>query len=423
MNYPKSDSRHWKAKLFRQTYESRDGGVKTVGHFSARIQYGGKREKFNLGTSNKETAAIKARDIYLSLVAGGWDAALKQYKVETAPKSVTTVGDLLSAIQNTSTGRAKTINQYRTRFYQIVAEALAIESGAERYDYKKGGNEAWVKKVEAVKLTELTPDLIQRWKVSYLKKAGSSPAAQRAAKISVNSTLRQARSLFAPKHLAFVDLKGIRSPFEGVKLEPRQSMRYRSELNAEQLIKDAVKELKEEPLKAFLLAVMAGLRRSEIDSLQWSAFDWEKKTLSVSLTEHFAGKSQSSLATVDLDDELVATFRGYHAKAKSPFVLESGVKPRPGAKYEHYRADRTFAQLLSWLRKKGVGGKSPIHTLRKEMGSIINERHGIYAASRALRHAGIEITAQHYLDTRKRATTGLGSLLGVPGKRGRHRTG
>jgi hypothetical protein len=36
----------------------------------------------------------------------------------------------------------------------------------------------------------------------------------------------------------------------------------------------------------------------------------------------------------------------------------------------------------------------------------------IYAASRALRHADIGIASQHYLDKKKRVSTGLGKLLG-----------
>jgi hypothetical protein len=52
-----------------------------------------------------------------------------------------------------------------------------------------------------------------------------------------------------------------------------------------------------------------------------------------------------------------------------------------------------------------------LHTLRKEFGSKINDAHGIYAASRALRHADIAITSQHYLDKKSCATVGLGHLL------------
>src|SRR6266403_1819086 len=46
-------------------------------------------------------------------------------------------------------------------------------------------------------------------------------------------------------------------------------------------------------------------------------------------------------------------------------------------------------------------------TRRKEFGSLVCEQFGIYAASRALRHADIAITSQHYVDKKRRATVGL----------------
>ena len=93
---------------------------------------------------------------------------------------------------------------------------------------------------------------------------------------------------------------------------------------------------------------------------------------------------------------------------------ESGVAPRPEAKYSHYRCTKHFTQLTTWLRAKGVAGNTPLHTLRKEYGSQICAKYGIYAASHALRHADIAITSQHYLDQKTKVTVGMGHLL-APG--------
>jgi hypothetical protein len=51
-------------------------------------------------------------------------------------------------------------------------------------------------------------------------------------------------------------------------------------------------ESPEEPLKAFLLSVMAGFRKNEIDKLQWSAFDFERRALRVNVNEHGTLKSE-----------------------------------------------------------------------------------------------------------------------------------
>ena len=39
------------------------------------------------------------------------------------------------------------------------------------------------------------------------------------------------------------------------------------------------------------------------------------------------------------------------------------------------------------------------------------DRHGIYAASRALRHASVAVTAAHYVDKKSKVTSGLGAVL------------
>jgi integrase len=424
--FNKSDLKYWRKRLFRLAYLA-DGDRREVGHYSVRIQHKGIREVFPLYSSNSEAAAIKAREIHSVIVGSGWETALAKYKPESSPKIVATVGEFLQAIKETATGRAKTLEQYAVRFRQIVAESFGIDDAGEydkrnkrhkmgRFDYRGGGRQKWLEKVNAVKLSDVTPEVIQRWKVSFLKRAGNDPLRQRTARVNVNSALRQAESLFSEKHMQFVNLDGISNPFAGIKLEAGRDMRYRSTFDIERLVADALKELPIEQLKAFLLAGMAGLRRAEIDHLRWNAFDWGKSVLVLSATNTFAGKSEASLAEIDLDPELVALFRGWHADIKddNEFVLRSDVRPRPGALYNHYRCNHTFKGLLEWLRKKGVSGNAPIHTLRKEFGSEVNKRYGIYAASRALRHASVGITASVYTDKRQRTTVGLGHLLTTP---------
>jgi hypothetical protein len=57
-------------------------------------------------------------------------------------------------------------------------------------------------------------------------------------------------------------------PFSGVEFEPRQSLNYRATFDVQTLIAKAKDELTSgdpEVFKAFLLTVMVGLRRKEID--------------------------------------------------------------------------------------------------------------------------------------------------------------
>lgn len=103
--------------------------------------------------------------------------------------------------------------------------------------------------------------------------------------------------------------------------------------------------------------------------------------------------------------------RAWKAKSTGPFVIASSTAPRPGTSYTHYRANRHFETLRDWLREKGITSQKFLHELRKEYGSIVCQKDGLYASSRALRHADVQVTALHYLDKKDRISTGLGAVL------------
>jgi len=412
--HPKTDVRYWEQRIFQPTY-ARDGQIKSVRHWAAKIQHAGRRETFSLVGANKANAASLAKEIYLSLRSAGWDATLGKFKPKAALPAVSTVGDFLDEVKGKASARPKTIESYCRAFRTIAADICGIDGGKTKFDYRNGGRAAWLARINKVKLASITPDEVQRWKLRFVRRAGTDPVKQRVARISVNSLMRQAKSLFSPDILKFIKLELPDAlPFTGVAFEPRQSMRYRSGFDVKTLLKAAQKDLPDEQLKILLLATMAGLRRNEIDKLEWRAFHWSERRIRIEATHYFHPKSEDSLGDVEIDVELVKIFRGFHARAKSAFVIESDVAPRPEATYSHYRCQRDFESLAEWLRNQGVPGNMPLHTLRKEFGSQVCAKHGIYLASHALRHADISITAQHYLDKKRRVTVGLGGFLSVP---------
>jgi hypothetical protein len=413
--HPKTDLRYWEKAIFQPTY-TRDGEVRKVGEWAAKIQHLGRRETFSLGGANRASAAARAKEIYLSLQAAGWDATLAKFKPKagSAGKTVTTIGEFVEEVKAKASARPKTIESYCQAFRTIVADICGIDGGRAKYDYRKGGRDSWLRKVHGVRIAAITPAEVQKWKLRFLRRAGTDPIKQRAARVSVNSLMRRAKSLFAPGVLKFVSLElPDASPFAGVSFEPRQSMKYRSGFKVEKLLKDAQKELPIEQLKILLLALMVGLRRNEIDKLEWTAFLWDNG-IRIEATRYFHPKSEDAVGDVEVDAELLEIFRGFRARATGNFVIQSEIAPRLGATYSHYRCQRHFEALSKWLRDHGVTGNKPLHTLRKEFGSQVCAKHGIYAASTALRHADIAITSQHYLDRRRRATPGLGRLLAAP---------
>ena len=409
--HSKTDLRYWEGTIFQPT-KTWNGKVRKSSQWVAKIQHLGRREAFSLGSSNKASAAVRAKEIYLSLKSAGWEPTLAKFKPKSEREAVSTVGDFLEDVKAKASARPKTVESYCRAFRTIVGGIFDIDGGKSKFDYRNGGRTAWLAKINSVKIADITPDEVQKWKLRFVRRAGDDPVKQRSARISVNSLMRQAKSLFSPEILKFVCLELPNAlPFTGVSFEPRQSMRYRSGFDVEKLIKDAQKELPVEQLKILLLAVMAGLRRREMDLLPWAAFRWNERVIRIEATRYFHPKSEDSVGDVELDSELLKVFRGFHARARTDFVIDSEIAPRPEATYSHYRCQRDFEALTAWLREKGVPGKKPLHTLRKEFGSQVCSKHGIYSASHALRHADIAVTSQHYLDKRKSATAGLGYLL------------
>jgi hypothetical protein len=197
--YGKTDVRYWREAIFQPTY-MRNGDRRKVGHYAVKLQHAGRRETIPLGTANRENAAQKAREIYLYLQSNGWEETLQKFK----PKSVwsssaaTTVGEFCEQVGSVWSGKAKTLGDYVRAFRKIVTDIFEIDGGNSKFDYRSGGRESWLQRVDRIKLREITPDKIQKWKVEFLRRAGSSPARKRSASISVNSLLRQAKSLFAP---------------------------------------------------------------------------------------------------------------------------------------------------------------------------------------------------------------------------------
>ena len=421
-HFSKSDIRYWQRAIFRQSY-TRNGQTFLTRAWAMKVAHEGRRSTFPLGMANKAAAAAKARDVYLFLVANGWEAALARHKKakrnapERRTEGLVTVGEFLEEVFRAASNQ-QTVESYAKAFRQIISEIFGLAVGTDRYDYRQGGQRKWLTKVHSVKLAEVTPARVQEWKRSFLANAGRDPLALRRARISVNSLLRQARSLFAAKRIRHLQLSLPNPlPFDGVDSEPRQSMKYRSEIDVVALIKAAKAELRDslpEAYKVFLLAVGAGLRKKEIDLLEWASFRWEENVIRIEATRFFHPKSEDSIADLPIDREVTALFRGYYEPAKGPFVIKSRRAPLPSKPHQYYRCEPIFEQVNVWLRKHGINGGKPLYTLRKEYGSLLTRSHGIHAASRALRHADLRTTSEHYSDSTARVTPGIGRLVANP---------
>lgn len=194
-------------------------------------------------------------------------------------------------------------------------------------------------------------------------------------------------------------------PFEGVTMEKPPSSRYRSKINARNILEAAKTSLKEdepEAYKILLLALACGLRISEIDHLMWDAFNFKANILTIQDNQYHRLKSEDSAGEVHLDKGMSELFKAYKKHATSEFVIGSkrAAGRTPGS--SAYRCKKHIQTLKTWLHANGVDATKPIHELRKEIGSIIASEQGIFAASRYLRHSDIRITAAIYADQKQK---------------------
>ena len=357
-----------------------------------------KRHKVSLETSNRDSAAFLARDVWRYVQLHGWAAYFNEFRPASVPEIDPTIGAVIAAVERTSDCSPKTLQAY-VRSLRMIASDI---SGLPRHPgwQDKEACQAWLDRVHGIKLSVLSPSAIQEWKRSFLATAGQDPISQRSAKVSVNSFLRRAKALFSPKITKHIGLEMPNPlPFASVQYEPKASMKYRSAVDIRQLVESARSELANtdvEAFKVFLLAAFAGLRKREIDLLEWPAFGWDQSVISIVPTKHFQAKSEDSYNDIAIDYELVELFRGYAARRTSSFVIESPREPRLGCLYDYYRCQGVFDRLIGWLRGHGVQTIKPLHTLRKEFGSMICSTHGIHAASRALRHSTVAVTDAFY---------------------------
>jgi len=408
----KGDTRYWlqKGKLYADP--------RCRGSLSCKIQVNNRRESFPLRTANKEAGAAKAAKIYGDVSALGWDAAIAKHKPDEAPAKTATVGELIRTVQSLADVRAGTMAGNVGAFRRIVAHLSNIETTKGRTVRSENGRKSWHVLVDAVPLAKITPSAIEAWKLSYVASRGNGDEIKtRAARITVNSAIRCAKSLFAKDLLkpisASLQLPSP-LPFEGVKLFPRQNMRYNRKIDAKAIlaaVRDELRPTDPEAFKAAVLCLFVGLRRNEADKLRWRSIDFAQGFIQVETQTDFAAKNETSLAAVEIDADIVNILRAFREAAPNADYVLEGKAVNPKANYRTYRANATWERFIAWLRAHGVAAQKPNHELRKEAGSIICENHGLFAASRFLRHADQSTTALHYVDPRGRVTVGLGGLL------------
>ena len=452
-NFSKNDARYWEARVYHPTY-GKSGEAKESGAFAIRIQAHGERRNITLQETTKREAGKAAMSLYKLIEAQGWDRGLADFRGEIPiPKNTVTLGDYLTEVAATGMIAPRTLRTYATKVRKIAADLsnVRLPKGLNKHDHTHGGAKAWQELVDQTPLSKMASDTVQQWLAQYLSRHRADPAKLSSATKSANSCIRAGKAIFARRildrlsHLVLPDP----IPFVGLRTAKERPTRYSSEIeNPEVLLVAGVRELarvsmecewqdmwesaggmgcapepapaervraelsasrKREAFKVLVLGLCAGLRRGEIDRLLWSQVNFGTSLIVVKATDCFAPKA-NSVGEIPIDAEIVKLLKEWKKGATSRFVVE-GVDPKVNTDSHHYRAARAHEELIRWLHRKGLTSRNPLHALRKEFGSIVCQKAGVYVASRLLRHTNISMTAAIYTDDRGRVTSGLGVAL------------
>lgn len=313
---------YWHSRLRKRSYVGRDRLVYQVPDYQVRIKHLGRSAWFNLKTSNAADAAFLARDVYIFLIANGWDAALKKFKPQAEKCQSLSVDEFAEV--------------YRKKI--DLVEYPPLKRTVERYIACLLLICALVK---VKRIARLTVQKIKKFKLLYLKRGREEGRNDDSVKTTCNSHLRSAASLFSQQMMEDYKADGIElvNPFLGQRLRRIEIKPYtplRREILAE-IWRDSIKlrdgdpdappppprnkggrpkagqapvrpkaksqKWKEpdwrkphpEAYKILLLELGLGLRREESDKAEW---DWMfitqdgRRCIEVRKTQYFTPKGK-----------------------------------------------------------------------------------------------------------------------------------
>lgn len=421
--YSKSQLKHWEQRVFKQVV-----GNWTAPAYSVRFQSGGKNRLVTLNSTTQREAATEAKDLWIAVEKDGWDAAShyvrkgKRPAISTLPdatpevieppakKQEPTVGSLIQCYADNvvSTGEA-TRRAYVTAFRAIVAEIASIPKTGFKPNQRN-------EKIDKVSVHKITRETVQKWIATDTRKCTTQSDRR-----TIRSRFVNAKSLFHRNALeAFNRLHGITltSPFTDISLPKSAPVRHFSKVDLGQLIEMAKVDLSVstddfEQWKILILVISAGLRRNEVDKLRWADIDLKAHKLHIRDAEGHTLKTHCSVGSVSLDPQICEVIGGWKSSGSPVYVISEAGHPS----MKQMRCGDHFNRLCKWLRDLTIDGErplagvqKPLHELRKEAGSRVNELHGLHEACRFLRHTSINTTSDYYLNSDK-VTVGMDKLM------------
>jgi integrase len=395
---------YWLAKVYKPTAPDPNGGRIELPEFWARVQHAGERRAVPLATPDRQTAARIAAKLYAAIRDKGWQAGLAEVlpgQAERKAAPCQSFGDHLAVAiaakraDMESPIKAVTLRNYAQSARALVVLATGIDGGKLKFDYRGKGRAKWLARLDPVRADAIKAEDIQAQLAARIATAADE-SERLSAQRTLAKTVRQAKALFRGREW---------NPFASLKMGSPAPDPYTGKLDIPGLVRAAMEMESTDPqlLAALLMFAGAGLRRSEADNARWNWLDAEGGKITVQAVGNFKPKTRNSRLPIAVSaGYLAALLRLRPADAAADgFILAPELPERKPGTFYAYRAKDVFDRLQAWLRRQGVGTRTPIHDLRREFGSYCAEHGDIFVASRQLRHSGVAITEKFYAAQRR----------------------
>ncbi|MDF1815070.1 MAG: site-specific integrase, partial [Verrucomicrobiales bacterium] len=340
---------------------------------------------------------------YALIKANGWEI-LEKPKIE----GELTIGKFLEIAHEKLVGeqivKPITFKNNSDRLLKIAKGITGIPTYSGK-DFDRERSTAAKVKTLNLPLSIFTKETIERYKVAYL--AEHSDASNGGA-TTFNSDLRSAASLFKAKVIESIEIENPFTSVEKVKIKSNV-LRYKSKFDLSALIAEAEKTAKTDKTfqpayELLLFAAGTGCRREEIDRAKWSDIDLENRKFDISGDHLKTDDSAQKVTIVKSVAEKLKAIRATNPMAK--FVIKGRDDVSTVTDRKAYRSNVTMKRLTKWLRAYRENDSlpfadvnKPLHTIRKEVGSMLYKQTGdINAAKAYLRHTQISTTLAYYVD-------------------------
>ena len=153
-----------------------------------------------------------------------------------------TVGDYIEAVKAKSLVPPKTLESYAQALRKIAGNIIGATKRENR---------------DAIRLRTLTPEKIEAWRIDFIQQKATDPLSEKSARITANSFILRARSLFSAETVGrvrdIVEFPGP-VPFSSIKVETIRVPRYRATFDLVALLESARLELERSSCLARWLA-------------------------------------------------------------------------------------------------------------------------------------------------------------------------